>query len=150
MTQTTIINTLAELADFAESFTYALKAKSSQATVAVVIALSGDLGAGKTTLVQLVAKNLLVDEIVTSPTFTIMKAYQTKDETVKRLVHMDAYRIESLNELGPLRLSEIFEAPGTVFCIEWAEKIAQVLPAQTVFVDIQTQGEERHIVVTGL
>lgn len=150
MNQIFTINNLVELAVFAEAMVAALRAKAIAGNGALVVALSGDLGAGKTTLVQLLAKYLGVSEIVTSPTFTIMKAYGTKDDTFSRLVHMDAYRIESLEELRPLHIAEIFSAEGTLFCIEWAEKIAKALPEDIVYLDIKTTGEVRQITLTGL
>lgn len=150
MNYITTINTLTELVAFADILTANLRTKSSAVNGALILALSGDLGAGKTTLVQLLAKNLGVDEVVTSPTFTIMKAYETKDTTFSRLVHMDAYRIETLDELRPLHLNNIFSAEGTLFCIEWAEKIAAALPTDIVTLYIKTTGEERQITVAGL
>lgn len=150
MPQVTTITSLEELSVFAGAFLARLAKASVTKDQAVVVALSGDLGAGKTTLVQLLARGLGIGEVVTSPTFTIMKGYEASGETFDRLVHMDAYRIESLDELKPLRLSEILQAPRTLFCIEWAEKIAEVLPAETIFIDIKTKGEERQITVTGL
>ena len=144
------INTIKELAVFAEVFIAALRTKKATLSGAVVVALSGDLGAGKTTLVQFLAKSLGVTDVVTSPTFTIMKGYETKDTAFNRLVHMDAYRIESLDELRPLHVAEIFSADKTLFCIEWAEKIAAALPADIVTLDIKTSGEVRQITLTGL
>ncbi len=150
MNQITTIHSLSELATFADVFITALQAKSASRNKAVVVALSGDLGAGKTTLVQLLAKRLGISEVVTSPTFTIMKTYGAKDDTFNQLVHMDAYRIESLDELRPLHITDIFLAEKTLFCIEWAEKIAEALPANIVSLDIQTTGKVRQITVTGL
>lgn len=96
---------------------------------AKVIALHGDLGAGKTTFVQTLGKALGVTETITSPTFTIMKAYPLTGETFTTLAHMDAYRIDDLNELGPLRFEALLSRPETLLVIEWAEKIASALPA---------------------
>ena len=98
---------------------------------ATVVALSGDLGAGKTTFVKTVAHILGVLEQVTSPTFTIMKGYETGDKRWSRLLHMDAYRIEELSELEPLRFSELLSMPNTIFFIEWAENIQDKLPENT-------------------
>ena len=150
MNQIFTINTIKELAVFAEVLIAALRTKKATLSGAVVVALSGDLGAGKTTLVQFLAKSLGVTDVVTSPTFTIMKGYETKDTAFNRLVHMDAYRIESLDELRPLHVAEIFSADKTLFCIEWAEKIAAALPADIVTLDIKTSGEVRQITLTGL
>jgi tRNA threonylcarbamoyladenosine biosynthesis protein TsaE len=108
----------------AEVLMHARQAASAGATV---LALQGDLGAGKTTFVQALGTVLGVSEQITSPTFTIMKVYETTDETFTRLVHMDAYRIEDIAELPPLRFTDILATPKTLFCIEWPEKIAEAL-----------------------
>ena len=148
MERITKINSLIDLDLFVEAFLQ--KLQDRQSASAVVVALSGDLGAGKTTLVQLLAKKLGVTEVVTSPTFTIMKGYEVSSGVFTRLVHMDAYRIEALDEVGPLRLVEIFIAPKTLFCIEWAEKISAVMPQDTIYITIKTSSEEREITLTGL
>lgn len=95
---------------------------------AVVLALTGNLGAGKTTLVQALAKELNVSSAVTSPTFVICKSYPTEHPVFTKLVHLDAYRLEAESELGPLHFSEILAEPHTLVCIEWPEKIASALP----------------------
>jgi tRNA threonylcarbamoyladenosine biosynthesis protein TsaE len=114
------------LAAFAAEVLKIVKTENNAA--AVVLALSGDLGAGKTTFVQALGDFLGVTETITSPTFTIMKQYDINDGVFSSLIHMDAYRIEDSEELRPLRFSEILATPQTLFCIEWAEKIAAVLP----------------------
>lgn len=108
---------------------------------ATVIALHGDLGAGKTTFVQALGKALGVTEQITSPTFTIMKGYETTDADFAHLIHMDAYRIEALDELGPLRFEDILNTPGTLFCIEWAEKIATALPTSVLNISLAVASE---------
>ncbi len=107
-------------------------AKSAVTAGATVIALHGDLGAGKTTFVQALGQLLGVTEHITSPTFTIMKGYETTDAMFQNLIHMDAYRLEDISELAPLRFAEILTTPHTLFCIEWAEKIATALPAGVI------------------
>lgn len=119
------ITTLAELEVFAEVFVKNITAQSGGATV---VGLVGDLGAGKTTFVQLLAKYLGVVESVTSPTYLIMREYETTHPVFKQLVHMDAYRIEDGGELGPLRFAEVLARPGTLVCIEWVERIKDALP----------------------
>lgn len=113
---------------------------------AVVIALHGDLGAGKTTFVQALGKALGVADQITSPTFTIMKGYETTDEDFTHLIHMDAYRIEALTELGPLRFLDILATPQTLFCIEWAEKISSALPAHVLHVSLAISSEDTRTV----
>jgi tRNA threonylcarbamoyladenosine biosynthesis protein TsaE len=111
-------------------------------TGAAVIALHGDLGAGKTTFVQSLGNVLGVTEQITSPTFTIMKGYETVSQDFEHLVHMDAYRIEELSELGPLRFADILATPKTLFCIEWAEKISEALPAEVLNISLTVASED--------
>ncbi|MEQ1666149.1 MAG: tRNA (adenosine(37)-N6)-threonylcarbamoyltransferase complex ATPase subunit type 1 TsaE, partial [Bdellovibrionales bacterium] len=73
---------------------------------------------------------------VTSPTFTIMKGYELSGK-FNLLIHMDAYRIEDLNELGPLRFSELLTNKTNLLCIEWAEKIQSALPAEIIKINIE-------------
>ncbi len=86
-----------------------------------VLCLHGDLGAGKTTFVQQVATALTVEDVIISPTFVLMKIYDTKHTTFKRLVHIDAYRLTE-NENATLEmLVEEINQPNTLTCIEWPE-----------------------------
>lgn len=145
MKNTYTIFSLEELSDLAKDFVKTLSTLSEDK--AVVVALSGDLGAGKTTFVQQLAHFLGITEVVTSPTFTIMKGYDiSRNSRFSKLVHMDAYRIEEINEVEPLRLNELMENKNTLICIEWAEKISQVLPANTHYLNIANGiGEVREI-----
>lgn len=138
---------LAELQAVAETILSKLPAFD---TTASVVALSGDLGVGKTTFVQFLARALGITETVTSPTFTIMKGYEVMgDKKFKHLIHMDAYRIEAEEELRPLRYAELVAMPQTLFCIEWAERIAAALPQKLVQIQIKhTKEEERVVTVT--
>lgn len=92
---------------------------------AFVAGLSGHLGAGKTAFVKLVAKELRIEEIVTSPTFVIMKIYETKKDggVFKRLVHIDAYRLERRAELEGLGIEKIFADKHSLVMIEWPENV---------------------------
>jgi tRNA threonylcarbamoyladenosine biosynthesis protein TsaE len=137
------------IADWESVITFVLE-QVEATEQATVIALSGDLGAGKTILVQLLAKTLGVTEVVTSPTFTIMKGYELPPgQNFERLIHMDAYRIDDLAELTPLRFSEFLAMPKTLFCIEWAEKIEPALPADVIKIHINhTQGDERQVLIS--
>jgi tRNA threonylcarbamoyladenosine biosynthesis protein TsaE len=145
MQQTYTINSLDELAQFAESFLAEISKSETEGVV--VIGISGDLGAGKTTFVQTLAKLLGVSDVVTSPTFTIMKGYETAPEApFATLIHMDAYRIEDQEELRPLRLAELMQQPRTLICIEWAERIHKALPLNTHFLSFALDRDEvRHI-----
>jgi tRNA threonylcarbamoyladenosine biosynthesis protein TsaE len=118
--------------------------QSAHMDAAVVIALSGDLGAGKTTFVQQIAEILGVEDTVTSPTFVIVKSYSTADAVFEKLVHMDAYRIEDDIELSPLNFSSLIIQPKTLLCIEWAERISASLPSRTIKMDIESLPHGKH------
>lgn len=108
---------------------------------AQVIALSGDLGAGKTTFTQALGRQLGITEDITSPTFTIMKGYETTDDTFTHLVHMDAYRIEAEDELRPLHFAEILNTPKTLLVVEWAELIKGAIPATALHLTLSVKDE---------
>ena len=95
-----------------------------------ILALVGDLGTGKTTFTKHLAKHLGVKEVVNSPTFLLMKEYQTNHNAWQELVHIDAYRLDSVDELEALRFSELWFRKRTIICIEWADKIASALPKE--------------------
>lgn len=110
---------------------------------ASVIALSGDLGAGKTAFVKELGKILGVREEITSPTFVIMKSYEiTTDPFYTTLTHIDAYRIEDEDEMRVLRFEEILDDPKRLVCIEWPEKIRNCIPknAHSVSLTLNVDG----------
>lgn len=118
--------------DFGPRIDELLAPQASVPLHARVITLSGDLGAGKTTFTQELAKKLGVVDVVTSPTFVIMRIYATTHHLFTRLVHIDAYRIESIREIEVLHILELFDDPKTIVCIEWPEKIKDVIPSHAV------------------
>jgi tRNA threonylcarbamoyladenosine biosynthesis protein TsaE len=94
-----------------------------------VITLQGDLGVGKTALTKELAKLLDIPQEITSPTFMVMKSYEIPAHpNFKTLTHIDAYRIESDDEMRVLRFQEIVDDTSKLICIEWPEKIASILP----------------------
>jgi tRNA threonylcarbamoyladenosine biosynthesis protein TsaE len=122
-----------------------LKAIAPSPTGATVVGLTGELGAGKTTLAQAVAKSLAVADNVQSPTFVVMKTYGTNTGSFTKFVHMDAYRIDSLDELAPLRFPDILQEPNTLVLIEWPERIKEALPTDTLHISIDHDGDHRII-----
>jgi tRNA threonylcarbamoyladenosine biosynthesis protein TsaE len=118
--------------------------KQTDTTVGTVVALSGDLGAGKTTFVQQLAQILGVTEVVTSPTFVIVKSYDTTDTVFTTMAHMDAYRIEDDAELGPLNFANLLTTPSCLVCIEWAERISASLPPRAIHVDLEALPLGKH------
>ena len=98
-------------------------------THATIVALSGDLGAGKTTFTQALAHALGVKDDVASPTFVIQKRYPLEDQAFSQLVHVDAYRLERAGELEVLDWRELLEDPGTLIVVEWPERVSGVIPS---------------------
>ena len=134
-----------------QEFTSVINAIISKAELitdqAAVVTLTGDLGAGKTTFTQQLAKSLQVTEQVVSPTFGIMKSYEINGHShFDTLVHIDAYRIEDISEVGPLRFKELFQVPRTLICIEWPGQIADILPVKKVEVTIEIQDQDNRLV----
>ena len=97
---------------------------------ATVIALSGDLGVGKTTFVQGVAQAFGITERITSPTFVIMKTYPLHNQVFETLIHIDAYRLTNAHELCVLGWNEMIKNPNNVICIEWPERVGHSISAQ--------------------
>jgi tRNA threonylcarbamoyladenosine biosynthesis protein TsaE len=109
-----------------------------------VVALVGELGAGKTAFVRGVARALGVAARPLSPTFTLINEYRGRGP----VYHVDAYRVDRLADLIALGLEEYIDGDG-VTLIEWADKARPLLPARTVWVRIDGVGDEpRTISVT--
>lgn len=109
-----------------------------------VVALAGDLGAGKTCLVQGVARGLGVSEPVTSPTFNLLLVHPGR----LPLYHFDLYRLERAEELEGIDFFETLESDGASV-IEWGDRFPEALPADHVLVVIHREGEsERRFEVT--
>ena len=103
-----------------------------------MICLQGDLGAGKTTLVQGLAQGWGSLDPVSSPTFIIVNIYRRPDN--EQLFHMDAYRLESAPEAAELDLDEML-AQGSLL-VEWPERIQQILPDNRMWISIEYVAEE--------
>ena len=104
--------------------------------IAVVVGLSGDLGTGKTTFTQFIAKNLGIKTKIKSPTFVIIKRYKispvgcwTPDgASFKNFFHIDAYRLKNEKELLYLGWKEIVSNKDNLIFIEWPENVAKIIP----------------------
>lgn len=136
-----------------------LKSDSSEYTIHVgriigataergdVVALSGDLGTGKTCLTQGIARGLEVPEVypITSPTFTLINEYPGRCI----LYHFDIYRLTGAKDLEDMGYEDYFYGNG-VTVIEWAERINSILPPNALFVQMNYLGEnDRELILTG-
>lgn len=106
------------------------------------LALHGDLGVGKTTFVQGLAQGLGVREHVTSPTFAIYSVYQG---VRGKLIHLDAYRLERESQVESLLLEEFLVSPYCM-AVEWPEKVAAWLPANSWHLTLTIEHGDRHTV----
>lgn len=138
--------TLGELGEVAEEFAHALVPREDGATV---VALYGDLGAGKTTFVQHLAKALGVAEPVTSPTFVIQKIYPLERQRFSRLVHVDAYRLEDEHELAVLGWSRLLQDSTALVVVEWANLIPNMLPEEVRSIWLAWQDENTRTIEYG-
>ena len=115
---------------------------------ATIIALSGDLGAGKTTLTQQIAKELGITSNVISPTFVIMKTYELNSggklppAKLARLIHIDAYRLKSHTELLTLGFTELLADPQNLILIEWPEMVSEIIPENAIQIKLSHKSEE--------
>lgn len=109
---------------------------------ATVLGLYGNLGAGKTTLTQEIAKILNIEDNILSPTFVIMKIYELKGEKWKHLIHIDAYRLESSSELVSLGFNEIIKNKDNLVIIEWPERVSDIIPKHNkIFLKFLSENE---------
>jgi len=95
---------------------------------ATVVVLQGELGSGKTAFAKALGKMMGINEHIVSPTFVIMKSYNIDWKGFKKLIHVDAYRIESESELLNLGWNELVENPQHLILIEWPERVEGILP----------------------
>jgi tRNA threonylcarbamoyladenosine biosynthesis protein TsaE len=110
------------------------------------VVLTGDLGAGKTTLVQGIGRGLGVEDHVASPTFTLVREYTGRLD----IAHVDVYRLERVQDVVDLALDEL-GGPERVLLIEWGDAISDLLPEDRLRVELTTErpdAETRRIAIT--
>lgn len=108
-----------------------------------IIALTGDLGAGKTAFSQAIAKCLGVKEPVISPTFTIWQQYDCSHSIIKKLIHIDAYRLSAGQDLIDLGINDWVSQKDVLIIIEWPEKVSDWLPENTLFFSLKHHSNGR-------
>lgn len=134
------VNSIKDLPDAAEQF---VKTMGD----ATVYAFHGEMGAGKTTFINAFCHRLGVEEDVTnSPSFAIINEYRS-DTTAELIYHFDLYRIEDIDEALEIGVEDYFDC-GALCFLEWPERIADILPDDTVHVDIYVNDDlSRDIII---
>lgn len=128
------VNSLAETQHLAKQLAHEIEGRK------VCILLKGDLGAGKTTFTKALGKALGVEKVINSPTFTILKEYQMKDQ--RTLYHIDAYRLEGITQ--DLGFEEVFDEDA-ICVVEWPHFIQDSLPASYMSITIESLEETQRI-----
>ena len=113
---------------------------------ALVLALIGDLGSGKTTFARAFAEGLGVKEKIKSPTFIIFRKSKIKNKKFLYFYHFDVYRINSEKEILKLGWEEIISNPENIVLVEWADKIENILPKNSVKINFKhLKGDKREM-----
>ena len=112
---------------------------------AIVIALKGELGSGKTTFLQGFAKGLRIKDKILSPTFVLMKKFLIPNSRflIQWFYHIDCYRIKKPEEILFLGFEEIISNPKNIVAIEWAEKVGEILPKESIILGFKIKGEKK-------
>jgi tRNA threonylcarbamoyladenosine biosynthesis protein TsaE len=111
-----------------------------------VFAFSGDLGVGKTTFISSLCKALGVEESVTSPTYSIIQEYLSKNNSI--IYHIDLYRIKSRMEAMEAGIEDCLNS-NEICMIEWPERVPDIFPDDTVFISIEIlSANERKLIIT--
>lgn len=108
---------------------------------AIILGLEGDLGGGKTTFLQGFAKGLGMKEKILSPTFVLMKKFKLPAKTrglkSKTFIHIDCYRVKKPREILALGFRNMAFNSKNIMAIEWAERVAKILPKDTIWVKFE-------------
>ncbi|RKL91219.1 tRNA (adenosine(37)-N6)-threonylcarbamoyltransferase complex ATPase subunit type 1 TsaE [Moraxella catarrhalis] len=130
-----------------EADTQALAEKLAQINLSGSVWLSGDLGAGKTTLVRYWLQAMGHQGAVKSPTYTLVEPYQINLQgRLKPVYHADLYRLNDPEELDFIGFYEYFDEPNSLVIIEWASRASQVLPKPDYHIDIIRQLDDKRVV----
>jgi tRNA threonylcarbamoyladenosine biosynthesis protein TsaE len=131
-----------------ESDTQALAQQLAEMNLSGSVWLSGDLGAGKTTLTRYWLQAMGHNGVVKSPTFTLVEPYQIaqSDGNVKPVYHADLYRLQDPEELELMGFYEYFDEPNVLVIIEWASRAEDYLPKPNVLIEIKhLENDDRQV-----
>ncbi len=113
----------------------------------LILALIGDLGTGKTTFAQGLGAGLGLKELITSPSFIIMKVYPLpKHKFLQYFCHIDAYRLKNSQELKAVGALDYFIDPKALVLIEWAEKIKDILPKNSQIITFSHLAPKKRLI----
>ncbi len=133
------VNSLAELPEAAEKFV-------EQMGDETVYAFYGEMGAGKTTFINALCRRLGVeDDVANSPSFAIINEYRS-DETAELIYHFDLYRLENIDEALEIGVEDYFDS-GALCLLEWPERIEDILPDDTVKVEIRVNDDHSRDII---
>ena len=133
------VNSLAELPDAAEKFV-------EQMGDETVYAFYGEMGAGKTTFINALCRRLGVeDDVANSPSFAIINEYRS-DETAELIYHFDLYRLDNIDEALEIGVEDYFDS-GALCLLEWPERIEDILPDDTVKVEIRVNDDHSRDII---
>ncbi len=111
-----------------------------------VYAFNGEMGAGKTTFINALCRRLGVeDDMANSPSFAIINEYRS-DTTAELIYHFDLYRLENIDEALEIGVEDYFDS-GALCFLEWPERIADILPDDTVKVDIRVNPDNSRDII---
>ena len=131
---------LEDLQAFAHNMLVRISAPAPQH--AFILALQGELGSGKTTFMQALARELGITESVKSPTYVLMKNYSISHNGFTKLVHIDAYRLEKPEEFQTLDPETFLKDPKALVCIEWPERAGGLLPTPDLLLHFSHGNDE--------
>jgi tRNA threonylcarbamoyladenosine biosynthesis protein TsaE len=114
---------------------------------AFLIGLVGDLGGGKTTFIQGLAKGLGIKDKILSPTFVIMKKFEIKHFRFQHFYHFDCYRFLDAKDILDLGFKKIINDPDNIIAIEWADKVKNILPKTTNWINFNFIDDKKRKII---
>ena len=148
-----VSNSLEESRNFAQDLAEEILADKCVGNGALVLALTGDLGSGKTIFAQSFAEALSVKEKIKSPTFIIFRKSKIgdkewKNKGLENFYHFDVYRINNEKEILNLGWEEIIKNPANIVLVEWADKIEKILPKNSVRIMFKHLSNDKREITT--
>jgi tRNA threonylcarbamoyladenosine biosynthesis protein TsaE len=140
---------LDETKEFADRILSLAGEKNKKSDTATIIALTGDLGSGKTAMAKILGAKIGIKERIPSPTFVIEKRYTLpKGKEWKRVIHIDAYRLSKESELLRLGWNENIADRNNLIIIEWPENVKKIIPKGALWVRLSHRGENARLIET--